>query len=72
MEDAGAIRISEQGNSKMSEEPKDREKKTYEPPQLSIISLRPGEAVLGHCKSMNTSGPVPTCSALGGCMFVGS
>jgi len=56
----------------MSDEPKDREKKAYEPPRLSIISLRPGEAVLGHCKSLNTSGPVPTCSSLGNCMIVGS
>jgi len=26
-------------------------KKTYEPPQLKAISLRPEEAVLGHCKT---------------------
>lgn len=25
-------------------------KKPYEPPQLTAISLRPEEAVLGHCK----------------------
>ena len=26
-------------------------KKPYEPPQLTTISLRPEEAVLGHCKT---------------------
>jgi len=33
-----------------------REKKTYEPPLLTTISLRPEEAVLGHCKTMNAGG----------------
>jgi hypothetical protein len=27
------------------------EKKPYDPPQLKTISLRPEEAVLGHCKT---------------------
>jgi hypothetical protein len=27
------------------------EKKKYDPPQLTTISLRPEEAVLGHCKT---------------------
>jgi hypothetical protein len=31
-------------------------KKTYEPPRLSAISLRPEEAVLGHCKILGQSG----------------
>jgi hypothetical protein len=26
-------------------------KELYEPPRLTIISLRPEEAVLGHCKT---------------------
>lgn len=26
-------------------------KRPYEPPQLTTISLRPEEAVLGHCKT---------------------
>jgi hypothetical protein len=35
-------------------------KKTYDPPRLATISLRPEEAVLGHCKtpSGGTSGSV--------------
>jgi hypothetical protein len=27
------------------------DKKPYDPPQLKTISLRPEEAVLGHCKT---------------------
>jgi hypothetical protein len=33
-------------------------KKPYEPPQLTAISLRPEEAVLGHCKIMGQGGAV--------------
>lgn len=40
-------------------------KKPYEPPQLAKISLRPEEAVLGHCKTTTTGGPNP-----GGCGFI--
>ena len=31
-------------------------KKPYEAPQLTTISLRPEEAVLGHCKILGQSG----------------
>lgn len=41
----------------MNHEQKQAEgKKTYEPPHLTTISLRPEEAVLGHCKTMNSGG----------------
>jgi hypothetical protein len=30
-------------------------KKPYQPPQLTSISLRPEEAVLGHCKILGQS-----------------
>jgi hypothetical protein len=48
-------------------------KKTYEPPRLATISLRPEEAVLGHCKiSGGGGGPnPPTCAALF-CLSIGS
>lgn len=48
-------------------------KKSYEPPQLVTINLRPEEAVLGHCKiSGGGGGPnPPTCAALF-CMSIGS
>lgn len=40
-------------------------KKTYESPRLTIISLRPEEAVLGHCKNSSAAGPAgATCVAL--------
>ena len=36
----------------MNQEPNRADgKKAYEPPQLTTISLRPEEAVLGHCKT---------------------
>lgn len=41
----------------MDFEPKQAEsKKTYEPPRLATISLRPEEAVLGACKVFGHSG----------------
>jgi hypothetical protein len=44
-------------------------KKPYEPPHLVTISLRPEEAVLGHCKVMGATGP----GQPGGCgLFCGS
>ncbi len=48
-------------------------KKRYEPPKVTVISLRPEEAVLGHCKSASIGGPVGTaCTNLGGCSVIGS
>lgn len=48
-------------------------KKSYEPPRIVTICLRPEEAVLGHCKiSGGGGGPnPPTCAALF-CMSIGS
>jgi len=58
----------------MTDERKDPEsRKAYQPPKLSVISLRPEEAVLGHCKNPSTAGPVSTaCTNVGGCMIIGS
>jgi hypothetical protein len=48
-------------------------KKPYEPPRLVAISLRPEEAVLGHCKVSGTTGSVQSsCSAIGPCVTIGS
>jgi hypothetical protein len=48
-------------------------KKIYEPPRVTTISLRPEEAVLGHCKTAGTGGPVSSsCTFLGPCTTVGS
>jgi hypothetical protein len=50
---------------------KQDDKRVYEPPQLVAISLRPDEAVLGHCKISGSGGPLPTCEALF-CKSIGS
>jgi hypothetical protein len=48
-------------------------KKKYEQPTVTVISLRPEEAVLGHCKNSGMSGPVGTnCTAVGSCRTPGS
>jgi hypothetical protein len=48
-------------------------KRPYEPPQLTVISLRPEEAVLGHCKIAGGSGPVAaSCQPIGVCPSQGS
>ena len=46
------------------------EKKPYEVPRLSTVSLRPEEAVLGHCKTASGGGvqigcQFFTCSSVG-------
>jgi len=53
-------------------------KRPYEPPHVVTISLRPEEAVLGHCKISGGSGPNqggisgPCQILLGGCTPLGS
>jgi hypothetical protein len=47
-------------------------KKPYEPPQVTTISLRPEEAVLGHCKVSGSGGPIGSCMPLGTCPNSGS
>lgn len=37
------------------------ERRPYEPPQLTTISLRPEEAVLGACKVLGRSGSHSAC-----------
>jgi hypothetical protein len=50
--------------------------KKYEAPQLVVVSLRPEEAVLGHCKISGGSGPSQTAGPcdifLAGCRSIGS
>jgi hypothetical protein len=56
----------------MADENPGEVKRNYEPPRVTVISLRPEEAVLGHCKSLSISGPVaPTCSSTS-CNSIGS
>jgi hypothetical protein len=49
-------------------------KKPYDSPRLTTISLRPEEAVLGHCKSPSGGGnnTFGTCQPIGICNSVGS
>jgi hypothetical protein len=48
-------------------------KKQYEPPAVTQISLRPEEAVLGHCKTTGVGGPGGgNCTHTGSCMSSGS
>ena len=47
-------------------------KKTYEPPKLTTISLRPEEAVLGHCKTSTGTSQCGSPCALFTCQSVGS
>ncbi len=57
----------------MDLEPKRAEsKKTYEPPRLATISLRPEEAVLGHCKTATGTDACHTPCASFLCQNVGS
>lgn len=51
----------------MTETGPEHRKKPYESPRITVISLRPEEAVLGHCKSSTAAGPVGAgCQAPGG------
>jgi hypothetical protein len=42
----------------MTSDASSQNKKPYESPRVTVISLRPEEAVLGHCKSSSSAGPV--------------
>jgi hypothetical protein len=46
--------------------------KTYEPPRIIRVSLRPEEAVLGHCKIPGSAGPVSASCTSTACMSFGS
>jgi hypothetical protein len=44
----------------------------YEPPKVIRVSLRPEEAVLGHCKVTGATGPVGSCGSALSCRTPGS
>jgi len=50
------------------------DRKAYEPPKVTKISLRPEEAVLSNCKIGGGSGPIgPSCNLLiVACSSIGS
>ncbi len=48
-------------------------KRAYQKPELTEVALRPEEAVLGACKTKNSSGPGQgTCRAPSACSSLGS
>jgi hypothetical protein len=59
----------------MSEEQKkiDDSRQPYEAPKVARVSLRPEEAVLGHCKIVGHAGPVSgSCGGALACHTPGS
>ena len=72
----GAERFTKDSNGGrvfMKDENQDQPRRAYEPPRVTVISLRPEEAVLGHCKSFSAAGPVgSTCHTTGNCQGIGS
>lgn len=47
--------------------------KAYEAPKVIRVSLRPEEAVLGHCKITGVAGPVSgSCGSVVACRTLGS
>ena len=57
----------------MVEDGSPQKKEPYESPRVTVISLRPEEAVLGACKNASSAGPVGgSCTAMGQCNVPGS
>ena len=56
----------------MSDNSEQRLKKNYEQPRITVISLRPEEAVLGHCKNGSVGGPVGGTCTITSCKVGGS
>ncbi|MGB9465818.1 MAG: hypothetical protein WBR10_11975 [Candidatus Acidiferrum sp.] len=62
--------MSEEHDKKL---PEGNQKGAYEPPKVIRVSLRPEEAVLGHCKVTGATGPVATsCRSVIACRTLGS
>jgi hypothetical protein len=52
---------------------KERKKKSYIKPELRRVGLRPGEAVLGGCKTTTDAGPgQATCATVPACSYTES
>jgi hypothetical protein len=52
---------------------KNEQPKPYQPPKVMRVSLRPEEAVLGHCKVAGSAGPVSSsCRSVVTCRSIGS
>jgi len=57
---------------KIPEEKPSQAKPAYEPPKVVAVSLRPEEAVLGHCKIAGSAGPVSGSCKSTSCQSLGS
>ena len=54
-------------------DPSKKDKQPYRKPEVTQVSLRPEEAVLGACKTRNGSGPgQSTCRTPSSCSSIGS
>jgi len=60
-------------NDTHDKSPDQGSKPAYEPPKVIRVSLRPEEAVLGHCKIVGHAGPVSgSCRSVVACRTLGS
>ncbi len=50
----------------------DQAKKTYVKPEVTQVALRPGEAVLGGCKTATVMGPATGMCTILTCMVISS
>lgn len=57
-----------------AEQQQTQKKRKYSKPEASRMSLRPEEAVLGHCKTGGVAGPggATSCTPVGPCFTQGS
>jgi hypothetical protein len=61
------------GPMERKEPPNLQQPNSYEPPRVMRVSLRPEEAVLGHCKVSGQAGPVSaSCRGAVTCRSIGS
>lgn len=61
------------GPMELKEQPNSVTTHNYEPPKVMRVSLRPEEAVLGHCKVSGSAGPVSSsCRGAVTCRSIGS
>jgi len=44
-------------DKQQNESKANQERAAYQPPEVVRVSLRPEEAVLGHCKTFSSTGP---------------
>jgi hypothetical protein len=64
----------EEMNDEKEKTPEGRQtQEPYQPPRVTRVSLRPEEAVLGHCKVTGAAGPVSgSCRSVVACRSIGS